>query len=245
MNTLKHRKAYCHDTNVTVFAGLDQFESHYCGKCYLGVPIHSTSQSVTWACQKPALNTLKLHNVKHADQNANTVRTHVVSARPRARTAPSLPGVSKCVPLCRRRVPLRVGGYGVPCRGLPWPCVQVLFETDDLATALWAELLAVLLRFKRPPPHYPPYLVDTWRRQKNGTWKNLKGLGGFVRGACLVKPTLGQDELDFIKAALPHMDMADGMCEPRPPENCLTTDLVTESARAHRYYFSKQAQETW
>ena len=42
-------------------------------------------------------------------------------------------------------------------------CVQVLFETDDLQTALWAELLATLLRFKR----MPPYLTDHWNDGKN------------------------------------------------------------------------------
>ena len=52
--------------------------------------------------------------------------------------------------------------YSVPFRGLPCPCVQVLFETDDLATVLWAELLAVLLRYKRAEP----YRTDRGRDDK-------------------------------------------------------------------------------
>ena len=107
--------------------------------------------------------------------------------------------------------------------------MQVLFETDDLATALWAELIAVLLRYKRPPPFYPPYFKDKWG-MKNGTSEKTaaKGTGGFVRGACLVKPTLGQAELNFIQAALPLLDAGNVMCEPRPAAKCITKELVDE-----------------
>ena len=105
--------------------------------------------------------------------------------------------------------------------------MQVLFETDDLATALWAELIAVLLRYKR---RFPPYFKDKWEKQKDGTWKKTaaKGTGGFVRGACLVKPTLGQAELNFIQAALPLLDAGNVMCKPRPAAKCITKELVDE-----------------
>ena len=103
--------------------------------------------------------------------------------------------------------------------------MQVLFETDDLATALWAELLAVLLRYKRRPPRFPPYFKDKW---KDGKKIASKGSGGFVRGACLVKPTLGPEELKFIQDALPLLEADNVMCAPRPAAKCLTKELVAE-----------------
>ena len=82
----------------------------------------------------------------------------------------------------------------------------------------------MLLRYKRPRPKYPPYLEDKF--DENG--KNSKGYGGFVRGACLVRIKLQQPELDFIKAALPHLPVHEGMCKPRPPANCITQEQVDQ-----------------
>lgn len=81
-----------------------------------------------------------------------------------------------------------------------------------------------MLRYKRPRPKYPPYLEDKF--DENG--KNSKGYGGFVRGACLVRIKLQQPELDFIKAALPHLPVHEGMCKPRPPANCITQEQVDQ-----------------
>lgn len=81
----------------------------------------------------------------------------------------------------------------------------------------------MLLRYKRPPPGYPPYFKDTWKDGKN---QHNKGKGGFVRGACLIQPQLKKPELDFIEAALPLLPVHDGMCKPRPPVNCITEEEV-------------------
>ena len=92
--------------------------------------------------------------------------------------------------------------------------MQVLFETDDLATVLWAELLAVLLRYKRAEP----YRTDRGRDDK--------GKGGHVRGACMLRPKLKQPELDFIAAALPHLPTLPKMCSDIPSAKCLSAALV-------------------
>ena len=89
--------------------------------------------------------------------------------------------------------------------------MQILFETDDLETVLWAELLAVLLRYKRAAPYM--------------TGRD-KGKGGIVRGACMLRPELQQPELDFIAAALQHLPTLPKMTSDIPSAKCLSAELV-------------------
>ena len=89
--------------------------------------------------------------------------------------------------------------------------MQILFETDDLETVLWAELLAVLLRYKRAKPYM--------------TGRD-KGKGGIVRGACMLRPELQQPELDFIAAALQHLPTLPKMTSDIPSAKCLSAELV-------------------